>query len=262
MSDHSSTSEMRPDLDENINVAQAHEALSGDTPAASREKRLLENGMEPVSLWLIFISAIVVLVGGAVLGQGGNLFGYSEVVKAGYLREDSPLGPGEAVIPPGPALELYVKAGQKVYAAAACAGCHQPTGAGGAAAPPLAGSAWAMGSTAALSQIILHGVTGPITVAGKEYNFAGGMQSMEQGVGGAKNLAALMTYVRNSWGNQGSIVSIEMAKNALELAKGRSGQTTAQELKANYDMMLEGAELAPDTLVDPKTLLPIDAPAE
>jgi hypothetical protein len=26
--------------------------------------------------------------------------------------------------------------------------------------------------------------------------------------------------------------------------------------------MLEGAELAPDTLVDPKTLLPIDAPAE
>jgi hypothetical protein len=71
-----------------------------------------------------------------------------------------------------------------------------------------------------------------------------------------------MTYVRNAWGNQGSIVSIEMAKNALELAKGRSGQTTAQELKANYDMMLEGAELAPDTLVDPKTLLPIDAPAE
>lgn len=261
MSDKSSSSDMRPDLDENINVAQAHQALQGETPAASREKRLLENGMEPVSLWLILISAIVVLVGGAVVGQGGSFFGYDEVIKTGYMRAPSPV-PSEVVLRPGPALELYRKSGAKVYAAAGCAGCHQPTGAGGPAAPPLAGSEWVTGNTAKLSQIILHGITGPIEVAGQQYNFTGGMQSMEQGVGGAKNLATLMTYIRNEWGNQGSLVSIEMAENALELAKGRSGQTTAEELQKNYDKMLEGAELAPDVPVDPKTLLPVDAPAE
>jgi len=263
MSDQSSSSDLRPDLDENINVTQAHGALQGDTPAASREKRLLENGMEPVSLWLILISAFVVLVGGAVVGQGGGFFAYDEVVKEGYMRAGSPLGDGPKVLPPGPALDLYMKSGKTVYAAAGCSGCHQPTGAGGAAAPPLVGSEWVTGDgTAMLSQIILHGVTGPITVAGKEYNFTGGMASMEAGVGGAKNLAALMTYLRNEWGNEGSLVSIEMAENALELAKARSGQTTAEELKSNFDKPLEGAELAPDTLVDPKTLLPVDAPAE
>jgi hypothetical protein len=79
MSDQSSSSELRPDLNESINVAVAHQSIQEATPAAGREKRLLENGMEPVSLWLILASAIVVLVGGAVMGQGGAFFAYKEL---------------------------------------------------------------------------------------------------------------------------------------------------------------------------------------
>ena len=49
MSDSSSSSDLRPDLDESINVQDAHGALKGD-PAAGREKVVRENGMEAVSL--------------------------------------------------------------------------------------------------------------------------------------------------------------------------------------------------------------------
>lgn len=262
MSNHSIPDDARPDLDENINVAQAHQSI-GEDPAVGRENRLLENGMEPVSLFLILISAVVVLVGGAVMGQGGSFFNYDEVVKSGYMRAPSPVKEPDPVFP-GPAMELYMKAGGTIYGSA-CASCHGPSGGGGASAPPLAGSEWVTGKTAKFSQIALHGVTGPIMVAGTEYNFPGGMQSMRAQIGGTKELAALMTFIRNSWGNQGSIVTQEMAKNAFDLAKERdpsAGQTTAEELLKNYDIMLEGAELAPDTLVDPKTLLPVEAPAE
>ncbi|MBC8149371.1 MAG: hypothetical protein H8E96_06800, partial [Verrucomicrobiaceae bacterium] len=69
MSDQQSSGDLRPDLDEKINVADAHASL-GDTPAVNREKRVTENGMEPVSLGLILLSGFVMLVGGAVLGKG------------------------------------------------------------------------------------------------------------------------------------------------------------------------------------------------
>lgn len=262
MSDHSSSSNTRPDLDENINVAQAHQAI-GETPAVGREQRVLENGMEPISLFLILISAVVVLVGGAVMGQGGSFFSYTEVIKAGYTRGPSPVEE-EVVLLPGPALELYRKAGADVYAN--CNSCHQPSGAGNPANsyPPLAGSEWVTGSTEMLSQIILHGLTGPIEVAGASYNATGGMPPMAALIGGKKELATLMTYIRTEWGNDASIVTMEMAENAFEIAKARaaSGQVTVEELKKNHDKMLEGAPLAPDTLVDPKTLEPVDAPAE
>ena len=48
MSDSSSSSDLRPDLDESINVQDAHSALKGD-PAAGREKTVRENGMEALN---------------------------------------------------------------------------------------------------------------------------------------------------------------------------------------------------------------------
>ena len=100
MSDSSSSSDLRPDLDESINVQDAHSALKGD-PAAGREKAVRENGMEAVSLWLVLISAIVVLAAGAVMGQGGSFFGYSELVKEGYMRTPSPVPQDAPKVPIG-----------------------------------------------------------------------------------------------------------------------------------------------------------------
>ena len=71
-------------------------------------------------------------------------------------------------------------------------------------------------------------------------------------------LAALMTYIRTSWGNDASIVSPSMAANALEISKKRgNSQTSAEELKKSHDNMLPGDILNPDTLLDPETWDPV-----
>ena len=106
--------------------------------------------------------------------------------------------------------------------------------------------------------IILNGLHESITVNGKTYN--ANMPSMGSGMD-AKQLAGLLNYIRNSFGNKSdSLISLEMAQNALDISKERDGgQVTATELNASYNKDLEGPSIAPDTLVDPKTLTPVDA---
>ena len=91
-----------------------------------------------------------------------------------------------------------------------CAACHGQNGEGGPIAPPLAGSEWVAGPVSNLIRIQLRGLEGPLTVAGKEYNFAAGMtplafQTDEQ-------IAAVLTYVRNSFGNTAPPVLPEQVK--------------------------------------------------
>jgi mono/diheme cytochrome c family protein len=255
MSDSSSSSDLRPDLEETINVPEAHGALTDSQPAASREKTVRENGMEAVSLWLVLISAIVVLAAGATMGQGGDFFGYGELVKDNYARKESPV-PVEVAAEPMPLLAALRKEGQKVYAN--CASCHQANGLGQAGVfPPLAGSEWVTGNTEALAMIIKNGVAGEIEVAGTTYN--GNMAAIGANLS-AKELAALMTFIRTEWGNDAGLVTPEMAAAAISISDQRAGgQTSAEELKKSHDKMLQGDTLEPETLVDPETWEPVAA---
>ena len=248
----------RPDLDETINVADAHASLREQGAAVAREKRLRENGLEPIALWLILVCGVFVLVGGAVLGKGGSLLGYGELVKKGYLRAEAP-GGGPVVLTPIPILQAFRKEGAKHYSK--CAGCHQPNGQGGNGIPPLAGSEWVTGNTQQLSQIIIHGLKGPISVAGSSYS--GNMPAMGDGLG-KKELAALMTFIRTEWGNKGKLVTIEMAEAALKIAKENgNGQMDVKVLQEKHDKMLPGAKVADEALVDPETFELLDEqPAE
>jgi len=81
-----------------------------------------------------------------------------------------------------------------------CGSCHQPNGKGLPAAsfPPLAGSKWVTSDKELLAKIALHGITGEITVQGKKYTgampgFAFRTKNQE--------IADVLTYVRNAWGN-------------------------------------------------------------
>lgn len=255
MSDLTTTPNARPDLDESINVPEVHGALEESQQAATREKSLRENGMEAVSLWLVLISAIVVLVGGATMGQGGDFFGYGELIKENYIRGESPV-PEPEVAEPTPILALLRKEGKKAYTN--CAACHQASGLGQAGVyPPLAASEWVLGNTEALAMIIHNGVAGPIEVAGTTYN--GNMGAIGANLD-AKSLAALMTYIRTEWGNDASLVTPEMAQAALDISAQRAGgQTSAEELKKEHDKMLPGDTLDPETLVDPETWEPVAA---
>ncbi|HZO00576.1 MAG TPA: c-type cytochrome, partial [Burkholderiales bacterium] len=84
--------------------------------------------------------------------------------------------------------------GEKVYAAN-CVACHQPTGKGNPPAfPPLAGSKVVNGPEAAQIDTVLNGKPGTAMAAfGKQLSDT--------------EIAAVITYTRNSWGNKASDVT-------------------------------------------------------
>jgi mono/diheme cytochrome c family protein len=88
-----------------------------------------------------------------------------------------------------------------------CGACHGQNGEGGPAGPPLAGSEWVKGPVSNLILIQMRGLVGPITVAGKEYNFPAGMTPMAFQTD--EQIAGALTYIRNSFGNKASAVKPE-----------------------------------------------------
>ncbi len=107
-----------------------------------------------------------------------------------------------------------------------CAACHGQNGEGGPIAPPLAGSDWVKGPVSNLIRIQLRGLLGPISVSGKEYNMPGGMAPLSYQTD--DQIAGVLTYVRNSFGNKASAVKPEQVA-ALRSEVGKP-QITAPEL--------------------------------
>ena len=107
-----------------------------------------------------------------------------------------------------------------------CAACHGQNGEGGPIAPPLAGSDWVAGPVSNLIRIQLRGLVGPITVSGKEYNMPVGMAALSSQTD--EQIAGVLTYVRNSFGNKASAVKPEQVA-ALRSEVGKP-QLTAAEL--------------------------------
>ena len=96
-----------------------------------------------------------------------------------------------------------MKRGQAVYSRT-CFACHQPTGAGlPPVFPPLAGSEWIAKSASIAVRNITNGMMGPVTVKGVTYN---GMMPPVTAVTD-KDIADVVTYVNNSFGNSGSVVT-------------------------------------------------------
>jgi mono/diheme cytochrome c family protein len=254
MSDAHSDRTYRPDLNDETNVGRTHASFEGATAATIRERRFSEHGNEPVPLWVFLVAGFALLVGGAVLGNGGTLFSYSQESMWASDFEAAPAGDGE-ILTEGPAMEFFVNAGAKTYTK--CAGCHGGDGNGdGANYPPLAGSEWVTSDdTEALAMIILNGVAGPIEVKGKTWNNV----MPAQGPLGAKELASVMTYLRNDLNDVGDIVTVEMAQAALEVyqSRGPGKAMSASELKSAHMQPLPGDALDPEIVVDFATYQPV-----
>ena len=90
-----------------------------------------------------------------------------------------------------------------------CANCHGTDGTGMKRfAPPLKKSEWVEGEAYKLAMILLHGMEGPVTVNGKLYDTPDILPSMPAFTTlQNKDIAAIATYIRNSWGNTGSEIS-------------------------------------------------------
>lgn len=129
----------------------------------------------------------------------------------------------------GPTVVTLTRAqlGKSVFLAN-CATCHQANGLGVPGAfPPLAGSEWAQGNEERIIRIVLHGLQGPITVEGKEFNNVmaplGAVLKDEQ-------IANVLSYVRSEWGNTAPEVQPETVAKVRAETASHTGYWTAADL--------------------------------
>ncbi len=95
-----------------------------------------------------------------------------------------------------------IEAGKKIYMQA-CYACHQANGEGVANAfPPLAKSDYINSDENKAIDALIHGLSGEITVNGKKYNSIMPSQQLSD-----DEVANVLTYVYNSWGNNGAVIS-------------------------------------------------------
>jgi mono/diheme cytochrome c family protein len=123
-----------------------------------------------------------------------------------------------------------VEAGKKIYQQI-CIACHGPDGAGVPSVfPPLAGSEiLTAADSARIIRIVLQGLTGPVTVKGKE--FQGAMPGLAAAYKDAQ-IADVLTYARQAWGNPAGPVTVEAVTAAREQTKARTTMWTWSELVA------------------------------
>ena len=116
-----------------------------------------------------------------------------------------------------------------------CVACHLPNGLGQPGAfPPLDRSDWVLGDKERLIKISIHGLQGEVLVNGEKY--VGVMQGFGQPLGSPLNdqqIADVLTYIRNEWGNSVSAISPEEVKAVRDSVKDRelTSMWTAAELE-------------------------------
>ncbi|MES2706179.1 MAG: c-type cytochrome [Verrucomicrobiota bacterium] len=136
--------------------------------------------------------------------------------------------PAPPVVVPltGPQKELFDKG--KIIYSALCAACHQPGGTGmEGLAPPLLDSDWVLGPAERPIKIILHGVGGPINVAGRTWT----LEMPPLPTLGDEDIAGVLTYLRREWEHNASPVNPAEVAKIREANQSRTKSWTAEELK-------------------------------
>lgn len=176
---------------------------------------------KPLPVWL-FVALLVLLYWGMIyFDQRSGWFDphvYTPFRTYAQLEECQP-----------PSGNPMVARGKVVYENI-CALCHNVDGTGKPGqAPPFVGSEWVTGVPARMIQIPLTGLNGPISVAGKDWALA--MPAMGAGLSD-DDLAAVLTYIRTTFGNKASDITPEQVKAIRAKLASHSQPSTADELKA------------------------------
>jgi mono/diheme cytochrome c family protein len=127
--------------------------------------------------------------------------------------------------------EVYLRDGH-------CATCHQANGKGlPNIYPPLERSNW-LDDDERLIKLALKGLWGPIEVNGQHFDPSKGVPPM-MGFGGMLNdneLSAVLTYVRQSFGNNGDVITSEQVRKVREATKDRVNFYTVEELLKEHPL--------------------------
>lgn len=173
----------------------------------------------PVPVWLFVLLIVLVFCAMFYFDQRSGWF--NPQVYAPYKS----FAQLQSYQPPTGGIDL--QRGRAVYEAV-CALCHGSDGAGKPnQAPTFIGSDWVTGSPGRLIRIPLAGLTGPIEVNGEQWNLA--MPAMGAALSD-DDLAAVLTYMRQSWGNNAEEITVDQVQ-AVRAEVGNRGPYTAQELQ-------------------------------
>ena len=137
----------------------------------------------------------------------------------------------------GKDLELFTK-GREIFSKEGyCITCHQADGKGlpGSGFPPLAGAKWVTGNEDRLIKIVLKGMMGPLEVDGQKYS---GQVPMTPygGLLNDKEIASVLTYVRNSFGNKAPAVSPEKVKQVRALTNSKKDFYNSNKLLEEHPL--------------------------
>lgn len=177
-----------------------------------------------IPIWLTGLLAVLVYWScNFTDNRGGN---FSPLVYAPYtstnqLAEFLPKSGGD---------ELF-KQGRLVFNKN-CAPCHQESGSGNPSTfvPPLAGSEIVDTSGPnRLIRLVLDGLSGPLKVKGADFGTAA-MPPWKPAMNDTE-IAAVLTYIRGSWGNKAAAVTPEQATAIRAKEKSRNDPWTWPELE-------------------------------
>ena len=201
------------DLNQDVDVLEVHRQ-------AFRETGDPVEGAESGPWWFWACAVLALVFGGFYLGRYTGVF-------VGEAAVHAPVGPAAMMAAhAGGGASAQPVSGATVFAGT-CAACHQSTGLGTAGLfPPLAGSEFVTGDSSRLVRLVLHGLGGPVTVKGATFN---GQMPPWQQLSDAE-LAAVLTYVRSSWGNAASVIKAEDVAAGRTASASRTGPWTAAEL--------------------------------
>ena len=185
--------------------------------AQAREQAEPTERSQPIPLLVAAITLAMVLAGVAYIlfSEPFGRPGLGDRRTVADLRAKAP-GSGAAVD------------GKQLFTAN-CVACHQATGKGlPGVFPPLDGSEWVTGDERIVANILLHGVSGDIKVAGND--FKGAMPSFQQ-LGDAE-LAAVASYVRSEWSNKAAPIKPELFAAERKAATRTTPFNGGDELRA------------------------------
>jgi len=175
-----------------------------------------------VPMWILVLTLTLLFLGAVYFDHHGGWFSakvYGPYDSAEQLELYQPKSGAAAA----------AAQGKKVYETV-CGICHGLDGMGKTIqAPPLAGSEWV--NTKGVTRLIhipQAGLNGLLQVEGKDWNL--NMAPMGANLSDA-DLAAVLTYIRTSWGNQAGAVTADDVKAARAAMGAHPTPLTGAEMK-------------------------------